>query len=64
MTSYLLTEYRRHLEQGHTHRGALKALARRFSLDLATAGRVIERAERLIRDNADMLACAGCEVAA
>ncbi len=44
--SYLLTEYRRHREQGHTHRGALKALARRFSLDLATAGRVIERAER------------------
>ncbi len=46
MTSELLIQYRRHREQGHTHSGALNALARRFSLDLATAGRVIERAER------------------
>ncbi len=43
--SYLLVEYRRHRAQGHSHNGALKALARRFNLDLATAGRVIERAE-------------------
>ncbi len=44
--SDLLAEYLTHREQGHGHHAALKALARRFDLDPATVGRVIDRAER------------------
>jgi hypothetical protein len=42
----LLTEYRKHRDQGHTHWAACIALARRFDLDKLTVNRVIERAER------------------
>ena len=44
--SDMRSEYRKHREQGHGHHAALKALARRFDLDPATVGRVIDRAER------------------
>ena len=40
------TEYLKHRDQGHSHNGALLALSRRFNMDKATVGRVIERAER------------------
>ena len=42
----LLNEYLTHLAQGHGHPAALQALSRRFDLDKATVGRVIERAQR------------------
>jgi len=44
--SHLLAEYRKHRDQGHGHHAALKALARRFDLDPATVGRVVDRAQR------------------
>jgi len=46
MTSDLLIQYRRHLEQGKSHTGALKALSEHYGFDFPTARRVIERAER------------------
>jgi len=43
--NHLLTEYRKHREQGHFHHAAVKAIARRFSLDRQTAARRIALAE-------------------
>ncbi len=42
----LLKEYLTHREQGHGHHAALLALARRFTMDKATVGRVVDRAQR------------------
>jgi hypothetical protein len=42
----MLNEYDKHRSEGHGHHGALKALSRRFDLDVATVARVIERACR------------------
>jgi len=44
--SYMFERYAEHRAQGHSHRGALKALGRRFDFDPGTVARVVERAER------------------
>ncbi len=49
--THMLAEYRRHREQGHSHTGALKAISRRFDFDIATAGRIIDRAEHEDKTN-------------
>jgi len=41
----MLSEYRKHREQGHTHWAACLALSRRFGFDKHTVHRVINRAE-------------------
>jgi hypothetical protein len=51
----LLAEYLKHRDQGHGHHGALKALARRFTLDHATAARVIDRAQRTQAQGGDSI---------
>jgi len=42
----MLSAYQIHRAQGQPHHGALRALARRFDMDVDTVGRVIQRAER------------------